>query len=314
MSDAGNDIDLSKAQTDAEWMARLDELGEELGWFEPLGTAHAAFFCEGSADVLLVSFEALAEIRAGGGRQRPRGYEVASARGWASLSLVARGEPWFRQPPVWELIDRLTDDGFFDRFDRVVFFGTGACGHAACAYAVAAPGATVLAVAPQATLGTDRAAWDTRFPEARRLDFTTRYGYAPDMVEAAAQVFIIHDPALRLDAMHASLFRGPNVTALRTRWLGRDTARELHAMDVLGPALTQVCAGTLTRGAFYTLFRRRHRFGTYLMRLALRTEALGRPWLTLLVTRAALRVIDSPRLRAMHDAAQQAQPREPAEP
>ena len=299
MSEDFTDIDLSKAQTEAEWLARLDELGEELGSFEPLGRRHAAFHCRGSETVLLVSFEIAAEIRAAGGRQRPYGYEVAQANGWSSLVLVSRGQTWFRDPAVWDHIDRLIDDGFFEGFDRVVFYGAGACGYAAAAYSVAAPGATVLAVAPQATLDTARAEWDTRFPQARRLDFTTRFAYAPDMVEAAASMLLIYDPARRLDAMHASLFRGANVTPLRTRWLGSDTAAELRRMDVLTPALEQACQGTLTRAGFFRLFRRRQSLASYVARIVLRTESLGRPRLTVMAARLALRLAPSDRITAL---------------
>ncbi len=304
MNQEFTDIDLSKAQTEAEWLARLDELGEEVGSFDPLGRRHAAFFCRGNDKVLLVTFEIAAEIRAAGGRQRPLGYEIAGKNSWSSLTLVARGQSWFRDPAVWDHFDRLIDDGVFEGFDQVVFFGTGPCGYAAASYSVAAPGATVLTVAPQATLDTARAEWDTRFPQARRLDFTSRFGYAPDMIEAAAQMTLIYDPARRLDAMHASLFHGANVTALRTRWLGRDTAGELMRMNVLTPALELACQGALTRASFFRLFRRRQSLASYVARIVLRTESLGRPRLTVLAARAALRIAPSERVKTLLEQAE----------
>ena len=54
----------------------------------------------------------------------------------------------------------------------------------------------------------------------RRLDFTSRYGYAPDMLDAAGKAFVLYDPMDRLDAMHAALFARPNVTLLRLRHMG----------------------------------------------------------------------------------------------
>jgi hypothetical protein len=42
------------------------------------------------------------------------------------------------------------DDGFFDEFEQVIFYGSGSSGYAAAAFSVAAPGATVIAVQPQA--------------------------------------------------------------------------------------------------------------------------------------------------------------------
>ena len=59
---------------------------------------------------------------------------------------------WFRYPKVHAYFNRLVDDGFFDDLDKVVFYGAGPCGYAAATFSVAAPGATVVAIQPQATL------------------------------------------------------------------------------------------------------------------------------------------------------------------
>ena len=108
--------------------------------------------------------------------------------------MVAEGQSWFRDPAVFAYFDRLVDDGFFDEFERVIFYGAGPCGYAAAAYSVAAPGATVVAVQPQATLDPRMTEWDDRFVEMRRTSFTDRYGYAPDMLDAADQAFVLYDP------------------------------------------------------------------------------------------------------------------------
>jgi hypothetical protein len=50
--------------------------------------------------------------------------------------------------------------GFFDDFDQVVFYGAGQCGYAAAAFSVATPGATVVAIQPQATLDPRVTEWD----------------------------------------------------------------------------------------------------------------------------------------------------------
>jgi hypothetical protein len=45
----------------------------------------------------------------------------------------------------------------------------------------------------------------------RRTDFTGRYGYAPDMLDAAEQAYVIYDPYERLDAAYAAMFTRSNV-------------------------------------------------------------------------------------------------------
>lgn len=295
MSDDASDIDLSTAKTDAEWMARLDELGEELGYFEPLGQSHAAFFCKGN-DTLLVSFETVPEIRALGGDHRPLGYRLAARNGWSSLTLVARTESWFRMPVICDFFDRQVDEAFFDEFETVAFVGAGPCGHAAAAYSVTAPAARVLVIAPQATLTPALAGWDTRYPQARLLDFTSRYGYAPDMAEAAEKVFVIHDPLRRLDAMHATLFSGSQVMRLPARLQGRDTARELTAMDLMAPLVEAAVDASLTPELFNRLMRRRRAHPPFLYQLALRCDSRGKPNMTARAARLALTHVRSRRL------------------
>ena len=129
--------------------------------------------------------------------------------------------------------------------------------HAACAYSVAAPGAAVLAVQPRATLDPRRAGWDLRHTGVRRSDFTSRYGYAPDMVEAARAVWLMLDPFEPLDAMHGALFHGPNIHILRTPWLGGQIAA------VLDHIRARVISGEVTERG--------------LARLAGLQEKLGRP-------------------------------------
>jgi hypothetical protein len=207
------------AVSDADWWARIDAIGEELGYFQPLGARHAAFFLD-DGPVLLVTFETAERIRADDDSQMPLGFRIARGQGWSHLCLIAKGPTWYRDPAVWAYFDRLVDDAFFEDFERVVFYGAGMGGYAAAAFSVAAPGATVLAMAPQATLAPDLAGWDPRFMRHRRLDFSSRYGFAPDMTEGASAVYVVYDPARLQDAMHAALFNRPRVTRLPARQLG----------------------------------------------------------------------------------------------
>jgi hypothetical protein len=290
-------FDAAEAASDADWLAILDEIGEEAGYFTLLGRRHSAFFSD-LGRVLLVSFETLAGVRAAGAGQMPLGYQIAAPRGWSSLSIIAHGDTWFRDPAVWGYFDRLIDDAFFEDFDRVVFYGAGMGGYGAAAFSVAAPGATVLALAPQASLSPEVAEWDRRFPAARRADFDTRFGFAPDMVEAAAQVFIVYDPWQQVDAVHAAMFRGPQVTRLRARHIGRDPQAELARLGVLRPLIDAACTGTLDVHRFYRLWRARRDSAHYLGRLVARVQGMGRPRRLVSTLRAALARVDHPRLRA----------------
>lgn len=263
-----------RALSPDEWQATLDALGEEHGYFDPVGPRHASLFLDLDR-TLLVTFETMEEAQ----RRpfaRPRGLDIAAARGWSLLAFLSDGDTWFRDPAVWGTFDRLSDDGFFEDFERVLFFGIGACGYAAAALSVAAPGARVLAIRPQATLAPAIAGWDRRHLAARRLDFTSRYGYAPDMIDAAQHADIIVDPRMAPDAIHAALFTRPNVTVHRTPWAGARPEALFDQTGMTEALIDAAMAGTLDAASFARLWRGRRESPAYLRGLTRRLEAQGR--------------------------------------
>lgn len=301
----GSDLTLSEELTDDEWLAEIETFGETKGHFQPLGSAHAAVFANNSPDTLLVYFDTVPGARATNPAGLPIPVEIAEALGWSHLSLFSRKATWFRDHRVYRYFDRLVDEGLLEDFERVIFFGAGSGGYAAAAFSVAAPGATVIAVAPQATLDPDMAEWDDRFVGMRRTSFTDRYGYAPDMIEAADRVFIVYDPLVELDAMHAALFRGGNVERIRFRNAGTGTGRELVAMGALRPVLEAAGEDRLDARTIFRALRLRHAYQPYLRSLLGRLHAEERHLLTAILCRAALARWNSPRFQHHLELAEQ---------
>ncbi len=258
------------------WLDLLRDMGEEGGSFEELGPCHWALFNEDGGD-LLVSFDALETITAGTAGQMPPAFALATRRGWSHLSVIVEGPDRYRSTDIHAYFDRLVDEDFFGGFDRVLFYGAGAGSHAACAYSVTAPGAGVLALDPCATLDPRHAGWDQRNRALRRLDFTTRYGYGPDMIAGASQVHLMFDPLRAEDAMHAALYRAAHVMPLRLPHLGGDTESALQAMGILPDILTMAMQGNLDEAAFARLWRKRRETPRYLRNLLQRCIRSGRP-------------------------------------
>ncbi|MGX9349991.1 phosphoadenosine phosphosulfate reductase [Shimia sp. W99] len=276
------------------WLAKLEEIAEEHGYFQPLGAKHCATLIE-DKPVLLITFETMQSIQDRGDTGQPLGWELVRELGWSHLCLLSDGDTWFRDPAVYAYFDRLSDDGFFEDFDRIVVYGAGSCGYAAAAFSAAAPGSTVVALQPQATLDPDLTGWDRRFPEARRLCFTDRYGYAPDMLDAAEDAFVIHDPRQDLDAMHAALFARENVTRLTTPFLGDDIEADLLEMQILFRILAKAGAGKLTPHAFHRLYRARRNHRPYLNALLHEIERQKRPFIKALLCANVARRLKEPR-------------------
>ncbi|WP_206019238.1 phosphoadenosine phosphosulfate reductase [Roseovarius spongiae] len=290
MQDAVNTFDMpltDLADRDA-WLDKVGELTEEDGYTERLGAHHAAILVEQKPAVLLVTFETHKGIAAISEDNQPMGWDLVKALGWSHLCLVSDGDTWFRDRAVYGFFDRLADDGFFEDFEQVIFYGAGPCGYAAAAFSVAAPGARVVAIQPQATLDPRIAEWDDRFRAMRRTAFDDRYGYAPDMLDAAERAFVLYDPEIAEDAMHAALFTRANVTKFRMRFMAANLDRSLIRMQLLYRILAQVSAGKLDRLALARLYRARRSDGGYQFNLLNRLNGGGRHFLTILLARHVL--------------------------
>ncbi len=250
-------------QTGQAWLSALEDIADEAGYFQPLSAKHnVAFIDEGKT--LLVTFETLQSVQSMNGEAHPVGFEMVREEGWSLLSFFSDGQTWFRDPAIYRYLDRLVDDGFFEDFDQVIFYGAGSCGYAACAYSVAAPGAKVLALSPQATLDPRVSEWDDRFRRKRRISFTDRYGYAPDMLDAAERATIIYDPRVEMDAMHAALFTRSNVDKLRMPYFGASLDIQMMRLDILYALLGAMGTDASIPQEFYNLHRQRRLDRNYL--------------------------------------------------
>lgn len=241
---------------------------------------------------LLVTFENAEYIRKFHADAAPRGFHYAQHEGWSHLTIISRDESWFRDPAIYRYFDSLIDDGFFEDFDNVVFHGAHGGGYAAAAYCVAAPGCTVVALRPQATLDPRIASWDTRYLEQRRYDFSDRFGYAPDMIDAANHAYIVFDPLQRFDAMPAGMFTRNNMTPLRATGLGNRLDVSFDAMEVYDDLLKAAMAGDLTEDMFNAMMRKRRDYGPYLRTLYTRMVQTGHPVLAANVCAHVLRDSD----------------------
>lgn len=275
-----------------EWFEMIEDLSEEFGYFNDLGRDHAvAFLDEGPR--LLVSFDSFERATERTPKGYPNGMSFAGQNGWSSLTLLSKsddgGAPWFRSKEVIGYFDRLVDEGFFEDFDQVVFYGAGAAGYAASAFSVAAPGATVVVISPQATLDSRLSSWDKRFGHTRRVDFSSRFGFAPDMVDAAERAFVFYDPRIAEDAMHAAMFNAPHMNRIPLRLFGADPEFELMEMGVLDPILHAAMSGTLDGAVVRRALRKRRDHMGYMRRLLNENAVENRPFITACLCRHVLR-------------------------
>ncbi|MEP2781381.1 MAG: phosphoadenosine phosphosulfate reductase [Pseudoruegeria sp.] len=259
----------------AKRLQALDDIGEERGHFLPLGPDHSAIFTDDST-TLLVTFESLPELDEQNSDGLPLGFELVEGTDWSQLCILSHTNGWFRDQYIYRYIDRLTDDGFFDDFDKVIFYGAGACGYAAAAYSVAAPGATVICIQPQATLDPEETPWESRFPTSSNSDFTGRYAYAPDMIQAAADAYILFDPSETQDAQHAALFDNSHVSQILCRYMGPDILEACLEIDILKPMILAAADPNFDESNIYHLLRNRRQFPKFRDKLLIEARSRGK--------------------------------------
>ncbi len=277
----------------------LDSLKAEIGsdgFQRRLDDDHWVTFL-GRGATLLVTFETLENTRASDEGGMPLGMDFVEDKDWSLLHFSARTESWFRSPAIYTFLDELVDDCFFEDFDRVTFYGVGTAGYAAAAFSVVAPGANVIVIRPQATLDTEKAGWDHRFPEARRLRFDDRYGYAPDMLDGAGMAVVLYDPVEHLDAVHASLFQGSNVMLLKCRYMRDTIDLSLKQMDLLHRCIELTAKGELTSETFYSLMRVRRDDSRYLRSFMFHVDRENHTLRTAVVCAHVLQRINGPTFR-----------------
>ena len=98
-------------QSGQAWLGALEELADEVGYFQPLSAKHNAAFVD-AGKTLLVSFETLQSVQTINDKSHPIGFEMVRKEGWSLLSFFSDGDTWFRDPSIYRYFDRLIDDGF----------------------------------------------------------------------------------------------------------------------------------------------------------------------------------------------------------
>lgn len=282
--------------TRAEWQAELRDMGRDQGFFEEIGDQHMALFVRRS-DTLVVTFENLDHVFENNETRLPWAFDFIEKKNWSILGMMAHGWTWYRDEDVFDFFDRLRDEGFFDGFKRVVFYGASMGGYAACAFSAACPGATVFAISPQATLDRSIAGWETRYRGAWGRNFNSRYGYGPAMTATADKVHLFFDPRWQLDAMHAALFQGDNVLKYNSRFFGHRIASLWIQLGLLKPLVEAVVEDRMNPMDYYKMLRSRRENGRYQREMLERLQKLKRPELVARYCEAVLARRRGPKFR-----------------
>ncbi len=275
-----------KDSPDGEWSKIAQQLAGKKGFFSDLGEHSFLYVPRGKT--LVVTFDNLDIAMTKREDRRPWGFGFIEAENWSMLGVMANGWTWFRDDAVMGEFERLHDEGFFDQFKRVVFYGASMGGYGAAAYSAVAKGSTVFVISPQSTLDKSIVPWEMRYKKVWSRDFSGPYGDASISSQTAKDVHLMYDPYVLPDERHAKRFTGKNVRHWRCPMLGHRLGSSLQQMGVLQDIARLAICGELNQLSFYKLLRKRHTFPRYQRELANLALERGRPDLALRVCRYVL--------------------------
>lgn len=239
------------------------------GFAYPLKRHVALYYKRGSQ--LVVSFDNM-KSRDALGQVYPWAYTFVEGLGHSHLGIIMQRRcDWFRQPDLEAYFDGLRKDGFFDQFEKVIFYGASMGGYGALSYSSAVPGSDVVVFSPQTSLDRKVVPFETRYRDGFRRGRwkQTRYCDAVDGVKAARRVTVFADPFHTLDAAHAKRLQGDNVVWAKCPSSGHNPARLMKFMGCLQEAVTKAFDGRLSEVEFRQIWRA-HRDTQALARVILR--------------------------------------------
>lgn len=265
-------------------------------WLE---TDHHILCYRPGADRLVVSFDNLSSDRETSFR-KPFGHDLIIAQGWGNLGVIVKRKDWFQCPQLKAALVAVAQAGLFARYPAVSLYGSSMGAFGAAAFAGLAPGAVVLAYAPQSTLRPRIVPFETRYRYGRGLgDWSGDFTDAARSIRTASRAYVLFDPCVPEDRQHAARLSGPQVVQIPLRHFGHKLPPMLLRMGVLREMTLLGLRGTLDAPQAQRLLRKRRDAIPYVLAVLGAAQARGHARLALAAAESVARRIDNHRLRAL---------------
>lgn len=252
------------------WFVELYPGGDGTGYFQKL-ERHSILFHQRYPKRLVVSFDNIANANDLSFAREPWGWKFFRDEGWSHMGVFARTKAWYRDPEIISYFENKVAEGFFDRFDQVVFAGASMGGFGALTFSAHVPGAHVIAFNPQTTLDERLVPWETRYRFGRVQDWDLPMSDAAQTVQTAGKAYVFYDPFFDLDRQQVQRLQGDNVMLLKTWFSNHFAAPMLRKLDILKPVMLGAMDGSLDTVGYYKMMRARRRLPMYIRGI----EAIG---------------------------------------
>jgi hypothetical protein len=240
------------------WFVELYPGGDGIGFLQKL-ERHSVLFHQRSTSQLVVSFDNIANANDLSFAREPWGWKFFRDEGWSHMGVFARTKAWYRDPEIISYFQNRAAEGYFDKFERVVFAGASMGGFGALTFSELVPGSHVVAFNPQTTLDERLVPWETRYRFGQVQDWDLPLSDAAQTVKKAGRVYVFYDPFFDLDRRQVTRLQGDNVLLLKTWFSNHFAAPMLRKLDILKPVMLKAMDGSLTENDFYRMMRARRR-------------------------------------------------------
>lgn len=265
-------------------------------WLE---TDHHILCHRPGAGRLVVSFDNLSSDRETSVR-KPFGHELIVAQGWGNLGVIVKRKDWFQCPQLKAAMAALAGAGLYTRYPETSFYGSSMGAFGAAAFAGLAPGSVVLAFAPQSTLRPRLVPFETRYRQGLRLgSWSGGFTDAAPGIRTARRAYVLFDPCLAEDRLHAARLAGPQVVQIPLPHFDHELPPLLLRMGILKELTLLALAGDLTLPQARQMLRKRRETVPYLLSLLHAARMRGHLRLALKAAQSTAARVDSPRLRAL---------------
>ncbi len=275
-------------------------------WLE---TDHHVLCYRPGRDRLIVSFDNLSSDRETSFR-KPFGHDLMVAQGWGNLGVIVKRKDWFQCPQLKAAMVAVAEAGLYARYPGVSLYGSSMGAFGAALFAGLAPGAVVLAFAPQSTLRPKLVPFETRYRYGRGLgDWSGDFTDAARSIRTASRAYVLYDPCLEQDRLHAARLTGPNVLHIPLPHFDHKLPPMLLRMGILKEFTLLALRGELDLAQARRMLRRRRDAIPYVLSLLAAAQARGHARLALKAAESVAKRVDNHRLKALRkDLAQAIRP------
>lgn len=261
---------------------------------------------------LVVSFDNLSSDRETSFR-KPFGHDLIIAQGWGNLGVIVKRKDWFQCPQLKAAMVAVAEAGLFARYPAVSLYGSSMGAFGAALFAGLAPGAVVLAFAPQSTLRPKLVPFETRYRYGRGLgDWTGDFTDATRSIRTASRAYVLYDPCLTPDRLHAARLTGPNVLHIPLRHFDHKLPPMLLRMGILKELTLLALRGDLDLPTARRMLRKRRDTIPYVLQVLTAAQARGHGRLALRAAESVARRVDNHRLKALRKTLAEASAPQPA--